>query len=168
MASVLKATRAILVGAGFTAAAACLGLLAGQPFGVHSYTVLTGSMAPALPVGSLVVTATVPGASVRPGDVITFEVPGRPGMLVTHRVHSLVDVQGVPFFVTKGDANGVTDGWRIPATPPRSRMIADLPLAGLLTTVPARVVIFGIPLLVLLRPAPKASPSGMPAGRVAA
>ena len=65
--------------------------------------VLTGSMAPGIPVGTLV--AVTPVSSVHVGEVIMFVPPGatRP---VLHRVVSLDG--GVH---TKGDANTAADPW---------------------------------------------------------
>jgi signal peptidase I len=65
--------------------------------------VLTGSMAPGIPVGTLV--AVTPASSVHVGEVIMFVPPGaaRP---VLHRV---VSVDGG--VRTKGDANAAADPW---------------------------------------------------------
>ncbi len=75
-------------------------VLAGQ---LQVMPVLTGSMAPGLPVGTLV--AVTPVSSVAVGEVIMFSPPGaaRP---VLHRVVSLDG--GVR---TKGDANTAVDPW---------------------------------------------------------
>lgn len=66
--------------------------------------VLTGSMAPGIPVGTLV--AVTPVSSVHVGEVIMFSPPGasRP---VLHRVVSASSA-GV---WTKGDANPAADPW---------------------------------------------------------
>ena len=120
---------ACVVGAAFTLLTVLLGLL--SPFGYDSYTVLTGSMAPALPVGSMVITRSVPAADIAPGDVITFQPPGR-SYLVTHRVAGVVvDVAGMAF-VTRGDANSAQDSWRLPINGRFARVAFDIPLVGML------------------------------------
>ncbi len=120
---------ACVVGAAFTLLTGLLGVL--SPLGYDSYNVLTGSMAPALPVGSIVVTTSVPAADIAPGDVITFQPPGR-SYLVTHRVAGVVaDVAG-PAFVTKGDANAVQDSWRLPISGRFARVAFDIPLVGMM------------------------------------
>lgn len=75
-------------------------VLAGQ---LRVMPVLSGSMTPGLPVGTLV--AVTPATSVDVGEVIMFVPPGaaRP---VLHRV---VSVDGG--VRTKGDANAVADPW---------------------------------------------------------
>lgn len=52
--------------------------------GLTPYAVLTGSMEPELPVGSLVYIRDVDPSDVKPGDAITFELES--GTLVTHEV----------------------------------------------------------------------------------
>src|ERR687885_579514 len=76
-------------------------------------TVVSGSMQPALPLGSLVVVVPRDADAVRIGDVITFSPPGDDIRTVTHRV---VDVQGTADDVsvrTRGDANPVDDPWTL-------------------------------------------------------
>lgn len=69
--------------------------------GLTPYAVLTGSMEPALPVGSLVYVREVDPVDVKPGDAITFELDS--GTLVTHEVFE-VDEQAKTFR-THGIAN---------------------------------------------------------------
>ena len=80
------------------------GLDAGQRFlSYRTYTVLSGSMRPGMPVGSLVLASAVPTASLVPGDVLTFHPPNRGDVLVTHRV---VQVISHPTDVIAGDNPG--------------------------------------------------------------
>lgn len=53
--------------------------------GIRPAVVVSGSMAPAIPVGSLTVARTVPADTVRVGDVVTVPRTNADG-LVTHRV----------------------------------------------------------------------------------
>ena len=93
-------------------------------------TVVSGSMRPTLPLGSLVVVVPRDAAAVRVGDVITFSPPGE-NRTVTHRV---VDVQGSGTELrvhTRGDANPVADPWTL--TFPTRRtwvVVADAPWVG--------------------------------------
>jgi signal peptidase I len=75
--------------------------------------VLTDSMAPVAPSGSVVVVTPVPVASIRPGDIMMFHAPttGRP--LVVHRVIKVTPYHGEYLFETKGDANNSRDPWII-------------------------------------------------------
>lgn len=74
-------------------------------------TVLTGSMRPTAPPGSLIVVTPEASGDLRVGDVITFEAPidGRP--VVTHRVIEIVSGGTNPIIRTKGDANAAADPW---------------------------------------------------------
>lgn len=82
------------------------------------YTVLSGSMEPTIPVGSEIVLREADASTIEKGDIITFNRPGQAGQLVTHRVVAVVTdpTSGQRAFLTKGDANAVSDNWRIPAT----------------------------------------------------
>ncbi len=82
--------------------------------GGTAFTVLTGSMAPTYPPGTLVVDRPVDPEDIRIGSVVTFQVEsGRPDV-VTHRVIAVrAGANGEPEFITKGDANAVPDAdWR--------------------------------------------------------
>ena len=74
------------------------------------YTVLTSSMEPDFPPGTLVVVRPVDAEDVAVGDVITFQlVSGRPEV-ATHRVIAITaSPEGTPEFVTQGDANPKPD-----------------------------------------------------------
>jgi signal peptidase len=73
-------------------------------------TVLTSSMEPALPPGTLLVVRPVETADVRVGDVMTYQIEsGRPEV-ISHRVTEVVSsTDGSTAFVTKGDNNDAAD-----------------------------------------------------------
>ncbi|MCL2670432.1 MAG: signal peptidase I [Clostridiales bacterium] len=79
-------------------------------FGVQPKVVLTGSMEPNLPVGSLVYVVPVSAEEdLAVGDIITY--PGvEGGKDVTHRVNRIETEEGIKKFYTKGDANEDEDG----------------------------------------------------------
>ena len=81
----------------------------------RTFTVLSGSMEPAIPVGSMIFDREVDAAELSRGDVVTFHPPGQPDKLVSHRVVRVEETKRGSFLVTRGDANGVVDDWRIPA-----------------------------------------------------
>ena len=87
-------------------------LIAGiRIFGVQVYGVLTGSMEPSYPTGSLIYIKPVDAADLRVNDVITFSIS--PGVIATHRIVEVVwDEQrpGLLSYRTKGDANESPDG----------------------------------------------------------
>lgn len=79
--------------------------------GLTPYTVLSGSMEPAYPVGALIYVKAVPPEQVQVGDPITFHLAG--GQLAgTHRVIA-IDPAGQGF-TTKGDANNTPDASPVP------------------------------------------------------
>ena len=98
----------------------------------RTYEVLSGSMAPALPVGALIVDVPQDAAAIRPGDVITFTRPDNPGEQITHRVVRREDGPFGAVFVTKGDANGTPDSWRVAADGEAWKTVFAAPLVGYL------------------------------------
>jgi signal peptidase len=95
--------------------------------------VLSGSMSPEYPVGSMVFTRAVDPASVAVGDIITFQRPSNPAELVTHRVAAVDTSTGVPVFTTKGDANPVADLDPVPASAVQGRLWFGVPQLGRIT-----------------------------------
>lgn len=90
---------------------AALLLVGGKLFGIKTYTVLSGSMEPAYPVGSLIYVKSVDAKGLEADDVITFMVNDE--TVATHRVVDVVSDEGNPEvlrFRTKGDANETEDG----------------------------------------------------------
>src|SRR5918911_3526019 len=76
-------------------------------------TVASGSMQPALPLGSLVVVVPRDADAVRVGDVITFNPPGDDTRTVTHRVVEVLGTWDDVSVHTRGDANPVDDPWTL-------------------------------------------------------
>ena len=75
-------------------------------FGVDQYVVLSGSMEPAIPTGS-VVFVNSHDKDVKVDDVFTYSVEKKDGELnVTHRAVEVTD----SYIVPKGDANDESDG----------------------------------------------------------
>ena len=102
-------------------------------FPYRVYTVLSGSMTPTIPVGAQVVVLKVDASEIRVGDIITFDRPSNPGVLITHRVIAVEpDGHGGSQWITKGDANSIPDSWRIPAQGSGYRYLFHVPFAGYL------------------------------------
>jgi signal peptidase I len=81
----------------------------------QALVVRSGSMSPTIPTGSIVFYTEREAKDVMVGDVIVFAKPGEPNEKVTHRVFQIGNSSTGRYFVTKGDANGTTDDWRVPA-----------------------------------------------------
>lgn len=73
-------------------------------------TMLTGSMAPDLPTGAMVVMTPKDTADVTVGDVIAFNPPGSTDTVI-HRVIEITGYDPNPVVVTKGDINEDPDPW---------------------------------------------------------
>ena len=84
--------------------------------GFMMFRVVTGSMEPTIPVGSLLVTREVDIHAVEVGDIICFrtQVSEIWGKIVTHRVVDIFESNyGGILLETKGDANLVADGYLV-------------------------------------------------------
>lgn len=128
VAHVARWTAGLLAG---LAVLACLAFaVVTRGLGYEPVAVYSGSMAPRLPVGALVLERVVPAAKVRVGDVITFADPFDPGRVVTHRVVSILQTREGPGYRTKGDANPVRDPWTLKLPPRVPRQVASVPYAG--------------------------------------
>jgi len=99
-------------------------------FGWVPYTVLTGSMQPAIAPGDVVVDQPVKPRDLRPGDVVTFPDPANKQRMITHRVRR-ADVTGdMVRVITRGDANNLDERWSAPADGRVGRVQARVPYVG--------------------------------------
>ncbi len=101
--------------------------------GYQTFTVLSGSMEPALGVGDLVVVEKVPPARAEVGDVVTFRSPDGLPRLITHRVVARRLAGGAAFFTTRGDANTGSEGWSVPLRGTIGRATYRVPKLGYVT-----------------------------------
>lgn len=76
-------------------------------FGFRSYIILSGSMAPKLEVGDIIVSKKVSKERIEVGDIITFEDEN--GAVITHRVINIIIEDGEKRYQTKGDNNSAGD-----------------------------------------------------------
>ena len=82
--------------------------------GATPYTILTGSMRPNMPPGTLVVIKPVPVDQVSVGTVVTYQLDSGKPTVVTHRVVAITTtVKGKKSFTTQGDANDATDAKQV-------------------------------------------------------
>src|SRR5690348_1418553 len=78
--------------------------------GATPYTILTDSMQPTYPPGTLVVAKPMPFDEINIGDVVTYQLKSGESEVVTHRVIGRTnDKQGRPALITQGDANRTPD-----------------------------------------------------------
>ena len=81
-------------------------LVGARLFGIQVFSVISGSMEPEYPVGSLIYVKDVDPSTIKVKDVITYILPN--DMPSTHRVIAIDEENQL--FYTKGDANDVEDG----------------------------------------------------------
>lgn len=74
-------------------------------------TVLTGSMRPTVPEGSVVFVTPLAARDLRVGDVIMYQIPVEDRRVVAHRVVEVLEGGDQPVVRTKGDANDQADAW---------------------------------------------------------
>lgn len=117
--------------------------------GIHSFSILSGSMAPAYPVGDVVFTR--PQEQYELDDVIAFT---RGGETVTHRVVSFQSRDGKRYYVVKGDANDGSDSGKVPEDSVIGKVFFALPYLGkmiaLLHTPLGALALIGVPTLMLV------------------
>ncbi|HVK29438.1 MAG TPA: signal peptidase I [Nocardioides sp.] len=100
------------------------------------YTVLTGSMEPDLPPGTLVVVRPVDPEDIALGDVITFQLESGKPTVATHRVVAVgTRLDGEQVFTTRGDANGTPDRNPVRAVQVQGRLWYSVPYLGHLNSV---------------------------------
>ena len=94
-------------------------------------TVLTGSMAPNYPPGTLVVVRPGPADDIAIGDAITYQLRSGEPTVVTHRVVGVgYDGKGDRVFTTQGDANESPDREPVRAVQVRGEVWYAVPWIG--------------------------------------
>lgn len=78
-----------------------------KPFGIEPYGIISNSMEPAYPVGSVIYVKKISPEQIQKDDVITFSVSAKNKNVATHRV-VLHDTEKQLFY-TKGDNNEQMD-----------------------------------------------------------
>ena len=103
----------------------CLPLSLPRMLGYEMYHVITGSMEPELPVGSLIYVEIVSPEEIEAEDIIAFRSEGT---VITHRVLRNRLVEGE--FVTKGDANAQADMNTVLYEELIGRVVYHIPVLG--------------------------------------
>ena len=86
---------------------ACLSLIVPRAAGYEGYVVISGSMEPTIPVGSVIYSKKTDPSLLQTGDVIVFINEARGTTPITHRV--LANDPSTGTITTKGDANESAD-----------------------------------------------------------
>lgn len=127
----------------------CLPLTVPRFFGYDIFDVVSGSMEPELPVGSVVYSRPVSAPDVEQGDVIVFR---QGDATITHRVVENRKVEGL--FITRGDANPVEDLDPVPYEDLVGRVEHHIPVVGrammIYTSGVGKIYVLGIALCGLM------------------
>ena len=97
--------------------------------GYEIYEVVSGSMEPELPVGSMIYAKAAGPEEIGEGDIIVFQ---KNGAVITHRV--VRDCPEEKEFITKGDANQGEDMTPTPYGSLIGKVVFHIPYAGVLMT----------------------------------
>lgn len=124
--------------------------------GYSLFRVMTGSMEPAIPTNSVIVTRAVDATEIEVGDVISYfsKDPTLRGAVNTHRVVDIYEEEGTVFYQTRGDANNAKDLY----PPTADEIIGEVVFSSYLLGVVVRLIsnplvffpLILIPLLILL------------------
>ena len=124
----------------------CLPMTAPRLAGYEVYAIVSGSMEPALPVGSIVYARETNPATLDPGTIVVFYGGQGSETVITHRVMENHYVDGE--LVTKGDANAGNDVSPIPYANVIGQVTAYMPFLGLflpaLTTTRGKLYLLGV------------------------
>lgn len=109
-----------------------LAVLTVLPRATHgvALTVLTGSMTPGIPVGSVVVDRPVDPGTLHVGDIATYQKEPGKAEYITHRIVKIDAAKTPTMFTFKGDANRGADITPVPATAIRGKVWFHVPYLG--------------------------------------
>lgn len=116
---------------------------------IRSFVVMSGSMEPKLPVASLIFTSKE--KNYQKGEIIAFN---KGDEVVTHRIVETSKVNGVDYFITRGDANNVNDENPTPVTQVIGKEFFIVPFIGrfiiFVRTVPGFLIFVILPGLIFI------------------
>lgn len=99
--------------------------------GSQPYTVLTNSMAPKYPPGTLLIVKPTDFAGLEIGDVVTYQLKSGEPEVVTHRIVSIgVNQEGDRTLITKGDNNSLEDVVPVQEVQVRGKLLYSVPKVG--------------------------------------
>lgn len=105
--------------------AVCVPVTVPKLMGYEIYNIVSGSMEPEIPIGSVIYVKTAAPESIQDGDIIAF---GSGDSVISHRVVKNQTVEGE--FTTKGDANAEADMNPVPYEALIGKVEFHLPVLG--------------------------------------
>lgn len=144
----------VLAAAAFTLLAATV---LPRIFDYRTMTMLSGSMSPDVPTGSVIVDTQEPTKNLAVGDIITYQIPVEDHRVETHRVAWVGrDKDGAVLIRTRGDRNPADDPWTARIEAPTVWHVSFvIPVVGrvinaLRSVMLQRVLSFGLPLTLVV------------------
>lgn len=138
---------------GFVITLGALFLLTFVPlFGIEVKIVQSGSMEPALPLGSMII--VLPAEKYREGDIITFGSDTREAIPTTHRIVSISAIEGEMIYRVKGDANENEDPKPVETDEVIGKVVFHIPYLGYILDLAKKpwgfALLIGIPALLVI------------------
>lgn len=98
-------------------------------------TILSGSMTPTYPIGTLIIVKPVDPDTLAIGDTITYQIESGKPEVVTHRIIvTTARSDGTRTFTTQGDANNAPDAKQVFAAQIRGKVWYSIPYLGWVNT----------------------------------
>jgi len=117
---------------------------------------MSGSMAPTISTGSVVVVKPIGLLQYKVGDIVTFKSPDDRAIKdnITHRIYKIEEEDGTRYFVTKGDANDTPDVDLVKPEKLVGKAYFSIPLLGYLfgyiKTLPGLVLLIIVPATIII------------------
>ena len=108
--------------------ALCSVIMLPRVFGYEVYGILSGSMLPNYPIGSIIYVDQVDASEIKVGDVITFNMAADSNVVATHRVVEINSEEET--FTTKGDNNDDVDSSTVSFQRLIGRVVLCVPVLG--------------------------------------
>src|SRR3989338_4815127 len=119
-------------------------------FGIRSFVVVSGSMEPAINLGSVVFTKSE--TDYQRGDIVSFS--NKAGQTVTHRIMEIKTSPAGQSFILKGDANNTADGEEVKKRELIGKVFLTIPYLGrlvsFLKTLPGFLFLIIIPSIIFI------------------
>ena len=98
-------------------------------FGYTPFIIVSGSMEPNIPVNDMIITKKIKSDDIKVGDIISYKDDTN-NIVITHRVVSIQEVEGVKYFETKGDNNKSADKGFVSYSQIKGKYLFKIPLIG--------------------------------------
>ncbi|MDX6587479.1 MAG: signal peptidase [Solirubrobacterales bacterium] len=121
--------------------------------GDRSYVVRSGSMAPAIDTGDVVVTEPISPLDAEVGQIVTFDNPEAGGALTSHRAITIDRSGDSVRFTTKGDSNTSVEHWSVAKDGEIGKVLYRVPKLGFVSvaiqTPTGRIALVILPAILL-------------------